>query len=125
MLSIEKLIEKQCKSEEKTIVIHIDQLGDDVKIRVPFMEEFKELLEKHKDNQANVKFDLVYQNMIEPKLNDDKLLTHFNCKDKPYLVVERIFGGAISDNISALILDEREKDNTVKIVNDKIDAVKN
>lgn len=125
MLSIEKLIEKQCKSEEREIVIHIDQLDDDIKIRVPFIDELKELLEKHKDNPDNVKYDLIYQNAIEPKLSDEKLLSNFNCKEVPYLVVEKIFGSVVAGNISELMLDERGKDNTVNIVNDKIKTIKN
>lgn len=138
MLSIQDLIQKAYKPQERNIIVKIERMGGEIELRVPFLNEWSELREKHQkalnlkpgDNipdsiYNDVMLELVYVNSINPKLNGDKLLEHFNCKEKPYLVVKEIFGEVTAYSLANLLLENREADNNISLVNKMADEVKN
>ncbi len=125
MLSVQDLIKKQCRREDKEIEIRIEQLDGSIKCRVPFMEEFKDLVEKHKEDTKGAMLEYVYLNVVEPRLNDNALIEHFNCKEKPYEIVEKIFTSDVASNIADILIDIREKESSVSVVNKQIEKIKN
>lgn len=125
MLDIKGLIEKAVKEKERFITVRIEQMDDEIKLRVPFTSEIEEIREKHQGKFADMMYDLVYNCCEEPKLNSGELLNHFDCKNTPYEVVNKIFGQGISEGIANILLDEKAKENEVRKLNKKIEAVKN
>lgn len=125
MLDIKGLIEKAVKEKERFITVRIEQMDDEIKLRVPFTSEIEEIREKHQGKFADMMYDLVYNCCEEPKLNSNELLNHFDCKNTPYEVVNKIFGQGISEGIANILLDEKAKENEVRKLNKKIEAVKN
>ena len=105
MLNIDDLIKKAIKEEDRYITARIEKMDGEIKLRIPPTKEIDELKEKHTGNYEALMFDLVYNCCASPALNDNKLLEHFNCKDIPYMVVEKIFGLGITINLAELILD--------------------
>lgn len=125
MLSIQDLIQKAYRAEAKIITVKIERMEGEIELRVPTPEEIKELREKHKNNYNDAFQELIFTSCINPKLNDDKLLNHFNCKETPYKVVTEIFGEKGVDNLVNLILDESSKPFDVKRVERVVQRVKN
>lgn len=125
MLNIKELIEKAVKEKERFVTVRIEQMDGEIKLRIPFSKELNELIEKHKGKYDDMMSDLVYSCCEEPKLNSDDLLNHFQCKDIPYKVVEKVFSQGIVSNIANIILDEKSKENSVKILNNKVAEIKN
>lgn len=125
MLNIKELIEKAVKEKERFVTVRIEQMDGEIKLRIPFSKELDELREKHKGKYDDMMYDLIYICCEEPRLNSDELLNHFQCKDIPYKVVEKVFGQGISESIANIILDEKSKENSVKIWNNKTDEIKN
>ena len=125
MLNIKELIEKAVKEKERFVIVRIEQMDGEIKLRIPFSKELEELREKHKGKYDDMMYDLIYNCCEEPRLNSDELLNHFQCKDIPYKVVEKVFGRGISESIANIILDEKSKENSVKIWNNKVDEIKN
>lgn len=138
MLSIDDLVKKAYKPEEKTITVKIERMNGEIELRVPFLNEWAELREKHQkalnlkegekvpDTLYNdVMLELVYINSVNPKLNDDKLIEHFNCKDKPYMVVKEVFGEEIAYSLANLLIENREADSNIYLVKKMADEVKN
>ncbi len=121
MLSIQDLIEKAYKREEKYITVKIEKMEGEIKLRVPFSEEIHEIRQKYKD-YSTMASDLVYSSCVEPKLNDEKLIQHFKCKDNPCDVVDKIFGFDVKLGIADILLEENSKDIS-KI--EKTDTIKN
>ena len=121
MLSIQDLIEKAYKREDKYITVKIERMRGEIKLRVPSSEELYELKEKHKD-YAVMASDLVYSSCVEPKLNDERLIQHFKCKNNPVDVVEKVFGFEEKLQIADILLEESSsKINEVR----KVDTIKN
>lgn len=125
MLNIKELIEKAVKEKERFVTVRIEQMDGEIKLRIPFSKELDELREKHKGKYDDMMYDLIYNCCEEPRLNSDELLNHFQCKDIPYKVVEKVFGQGISESIANIILDEKSKENSVKILQNKADEIKN
>lgn len=138
MLSIQDLIQKAYQPEERTIKVRIERMGGEIELRVPFLNEWSELREKHQkflnlkpgekvpeSIYTDVMLELVYNNSINPKLNDSKLIEHFKCKDKPYLVVKEVFGEEVASSLANLLIENREADNNISLVNKIADEVKN
>lgn len=121
MLSIQDLIEKAYKREDKYITVKIERMGGEIKLRVPSSEELYELKEKHKD-YAVMASDLVYSSCVEPKLNDERLIQHFKCKNNPCDVVDKVFGFDGKLSIADILLDEiKAETNTTN----KVELIKN
>lgn len=138
MLSIQDLIQKAYQPEERTIKVRIERMGGEIELRVPFLNEWSELREKHQkaldlkpgdkipDNfYDNIAMELVYINSVNPKLNDNKLISHFKCIDKPYRVVKEIFGEELAHNLANLLIENREADNNITLIKQMADEVKN
>lgn len=125
MLSIQDLINKAVKEEDRFINVSIEKMKGEIKLRIPPTKEIDELKEKHIKDYEELMFDLVYNCCAEPALNDNKLLEHFNCKDTPYMVVEKVFGLGIASNLAEFVLDEKNAENSIKKVDTKVDAIKN
>ena len=125
MLSIQDLIQKAYQPEERTIKVRIERMGGEIELRVPTSNEIKELREKHKEDYYSVFEELIYNNCINPKLNDNYLLEKFSCKDTPYRVVTTIFGNGTVDNLVNLLLDEVSKPFKIEKVKERIENVKN
>ena len=125
MLSIQDLINKAVREEDRFINVSIEKMEGEIKLRIPPTKEIDELKEKHQGNYEGLMFDLVYNCCAEPALNDNRLLEIFNCKDIPYMVVEKVFGLGIASNIAELILDEKNAENSIKKIDKKVDTIKN
>lgn len=125
MLSVQNLIEKAVVEKERFITVKIEQMDGEIKLRIPFAKEIEEIKEKNKGNSKLMVCDLIYNCCEEPRLNDNKLLEHFSCKEVPCEVVAKIFGDIITANIAEIILDEKAKESSVTKIKNKIDAAKN
>lgn len=125
MLSIQDLIEKAYVPQEKEILINIERMGGEIKVRIPFFTELRELREKHKENYEAMTQEFVYLNVIEPKLNDNKLIEAFKCQDKPYEIVDKIFGRETVGKIADLLISIREKDSNINEVKKIAKNIKN
>lgn len=122
MLSIQDLINNQFKEEEKFITVRIERMNGEIKLRVPTALEIDEYKIKHKGNYEKIAEDLVYNNCIEPKLNDDKLLETLKCKNVPIEIVEKVFGYGVKIQLSDLLIDEAMKKYKIAKL---VDTVKN
>lgn len=121
MLKIQDLIEKSYKKEDKYITVRIERMNGEIKLKVPSSEELYELKEKHKDYAAMAS-DLVYSSCVEPRLNDERLIQHFKCKDNPCDVVDKVFGFDGKLGIADILLDEvKAETNTTN----KVELIKN
>lgn len=121
MLSIQELIKNRIKTDEKFVVLKIDKMGGDIKVRVPFADELNELNIRFNGNLSEMANSLIYENCIEPKLNDEVLIQTLKCKDDPKRVVEEVFGNVIKYQLVEKITDEIEQENFVE----KVEVIKN
>ena len=121
MLSIQDLIEKSTKKENRYITIRIEKMNGEIKLRVPTSKEIYEIKDKYKDF-SDLASELVYISCVEPKLNDERLIQHFKCKENPITVVEKVFGFEEKLQIADILLEENSKD-VSKI--EKVDTIKN
>ena len=121
MLSIQDLIEKAYKREDKYITVKIERMGGEIKLRVPSSEEIYEAKDKY-ENFSDLASELLYISCVEPKLNDERLIQHFKCKNNPVDVVEKVFGFEEKLQIADILLEESSKKiNEVR----KVDTIKN
>ena len=121
MLSIQDLIEKAYKREDKYITVKIERMGGEIKLRVPSSEEIYEAKDKY-ENFSDLASELLYISCVEPKLNDERLIQHFKCKNNPCDVVDKVFGFDGKLSIADILLDEiKAETNTTN----KIELIKN
>ena len=121
MLSVQDLIEKSIKQEDRYITIRVDRMDGEIKLRVPTSKDIYEIRDKYKDF-SEMASELVYISCVEPKLNEERLIQHFKCKDKPVNVVEKIFSFDEKLQIADILLEENSK-NSAEVK--KVDIVKN
>lgn len=121
MLSIQELINNAYKREEKFITVKIERMNGEIKLRIPSSQELYEIQGKYK-NFYDLASELVYTSCIEPKLNEEKLIQYFKCKNNPIDIVDKIFKFEEKLQIANIILMENSKNiSEVK----KVDAIKN
>ncbi|MGL5124953.1 MAG: hypothetical protein ACRC6U_03095, partial [Fusobacteriaceae bacterium] len=118
---IQDLIKNRIKKEDRFLVLNIEKLGGDIKLRIPLADELNEINTKFKGDLSSMANSIIYENCVEPKLNDEVLLQTLKCKEDPKKVVEEVFGNIIKYQIIEKMTDEIEQDIFVK----KIEIVKN
>lgn len=120
MLSIQELINNAYKREEKFITVKIERMNGEIKLRIPSSQELYEIKEKYKD-YSEMASNIVYSSCIEPKLNDERLIQHFECKATPHNVVDKVFGFDTKLAIAEIIFDKIEKETKES----KVEIIKN
>lgn len=121
LITIEDLMNNKKKldnSKEKTINIFSEELGGEIKARIPRYTELMEILEEKLsiDEQADK---IIYYNSIEPDFSDDKLITAMKCNSKPYSVVSKVISEETRIQLANVIMQETlKKGSIVKLADD-------
>lgn len=121
MLSVQDLIKNRVKTEEKEITLKLDKFGGEIRMRVPQADEIHEYNERFNKDMNLICNAMIYENCLEPKLNDEILLQTLGCKEDPKSVVQEIFGANIKFEILEKVMDEIDTESTVH----KVAAIKN
>ncbi|MGL5057519.1 MAG: hypothetical protein ACRC6A_09175 [Fusobacteriaceae bacterium] len=126
MISIQDLIklaqEKKTGGRKEIVEMFVKELNGNIKAEIPTPSELAELLEgKKEDEQA---MNLVYNCVIEPKLNDEILIQTLKCKEVPMQVVTKIMSRETLFQIAMMITNKsNEKMSEYRV--ELIDTVKN
>lgn len=123
IISIEDIIQNNKKIEiekKKTLKLHLKQFGKEVIVRKITFEEFMEIDGKNADDEV------IYNCLIEPKLNSDELVNKLMCRENPIEIVKKVFDRNTIKALSSKILEfsnlvSKDKD----LVTEVIDDIKN
>jgi len=135
MIKIEDLIKiKLGKKERVYKTINVPELGGTVKVLVPTTEELEDIVDieiKNKDGKVDKEKTtrekskkLIYYQVVEPKLSDERLISHHNCKDSPEDVVFKIMSSETVESLATAILALFDKE-TIKYKVRVVEEVKN
>ncbi|MGL5050910.1 MAG: hypothetical protein ACRC6E_09850 [Fusobacteriaceae bacterium] len=126
MISIQDLIklaqEKKTGGRKEIVEMFVKELNGNIKVEIPTPSELAELLEgKKEDEQA---MNVVYNCVIEPKLNDEILIQTLKCKEVPMQVVTKIMSRETLFQIAMMITNKsNEKMSEYRV--ELIDTIKN
>lgn len=115
MLTIDELIKIKLKEKKRVYkVLEVPELGGQIKVLVPNVEELEDINSvkiKNTNGEINVEKTsrekvkkIIYYQVVEPKLSNEKLITHYNCKKYPEEVVYKIMSDETADNLATAIL---------------------
>ena len=118
LLTINDIMNKHIEEDTEVLTLNIEKMGGDIKVKVPSVFDLQEIKLANGDNYSTIADIIIFENCIEPKINNDILIEKYNCKQDPKKVVGKIFGDKIKLQILEKIMDEATDEEMVKKVVD-------